>query len=417
MPLPGGAAEKFGNRYEGRWTVACLLDVMDEKADSIRLEPPEPEGQGFEFWATKQGIRECHQVKRQHSNGHWTLHTLEREGVLTNFTTRLQDPRVHCVFVSANSAGQLDELSDRARRSASWEEFNETFLRADQRRKDFDLVRHSQTGVPEQKIYEQLKRVHIRTVDESSLRSMIESRASTLVDGDAATVVDVLAEMASDGVHHELTAYHIWNHLESRGFSRRHWDKDPHVLKAVGEANRRYVNFLRYQAIGHTVLPRQEVQTVHDRLKESSAKTGVLVTGEAGIGKSGVMLQVVEKFLDAGTPIVALRADRVALTQLPDDVGDQIGLPGSPANVLAAVAQGRDCVLVIDQLDALSLASGRNTNLFDCIYAIIQQAQAHPNMRILLACRKFDLDNDYRLRRLTDPDGVAETVAVERLDA
>ena len=244
---------------------------------------------------------------------------------------------------------------------------------------------------------------------------MIESRASTLVDGDAATVVDVLAAMASDRVHHELTAHDIWNHLESRGFRRRHWDKDPHVLKAVGEANRRYVNFLRYQAIGHTVLPRQEVQTVHDRLKESSAKTGVLVTGEAGIGKSGVMLQVVEDLLDAGTPVVALRADRLELTQLPDDVGEQIGLPGSPANVLAAVAQGRHCVLVIDQLDALSLASGRNTELFDCVYEIIQQAQAHPNMRILLACRKFDLDNDHRLRRLTDSEGVAETVAVERL--
>ena len=82
MPLPGGAAEKFGNRYEGRWTVACLLDVMDEKADSIRLEPPGPEGQGIEFWITKQGIREYHQVKRQHTIGHWTLHTLAGEGVL-----------------------------------------------------------------------------------------------------------------------------------------------------------------------------------------------------------------------------------------------------------------------------------------------------------------------------------------------
>ena len=36
-------------------------------------------------------------------------------------------------------------------------------------------------------------------------------------------------------------------------------------------------------------------------------------------------------------------------------------------------------------------------------------------MRILLACRKFDIENDYRLRRLTDSDGVAETVTVERL--
>ena len=127
------------------------------------------------------------------------------------------------------------------------------------------------------------------------------------------------------------------------------------------------------------------------------------------------MLQVVEELLHAGSPVVAFRADRLEPTQLPDSVGEQIGLPGSPANVLAAVAQGGYCVLVIDQLDALSLASGRNTELFDCVYEIVRQAQAHPNMRILLACRKFDLENDYRLRRLTDSDGVAETVVVGRL--
>ena len=415
MPLPGGAAEKFGNRYERRWTVACLLDVMDEKADSIRLEPPEPEGQGFEFWIRKQGIQEYHQVKRQQSSGHWTLPTLAGEGVLTNFTTRLQDPKVHCVFVSTNAAGQLDELSDRARRSASWEEFNATFLGSDHWRKNFDRVRHSHPDWPEQEIYERLKRVYIRTIGESFLLNVIESRVSTLVDGDAATVVDVLAEMASDRVHQELTAHAIWNHLESRGFRRRHWDRDPRVLKAVEETNKRYLNLLHDQAIDRAFLPRQETQTVHGRLKESGGKAGVLVTGEAGIGKSGVMLQVVEELLAAGTPVVALRADRLEFTLLPDDVGEQIGLPGSPANVLAAVAQGRRCILVIDQLDALSLASGRNAGLLDCVYEIVRQAQAHPNVRILLACRKFDLDNDHRLRRLTDSDGVAETVAVERL--
>ena len=80
------------------------------------------------------------------------------------------------------------------------------------------------------------------------------------------------------------------------------------------------------------------------------------------------------------------------------------------------MAQGGYCVLVIDQLDALSLASGRNTELFECVYEIVRQAQVHPNMRILLACRKFDLENDHRLRRLTDSEGVAETVVVERLE-
>ena len=269
--------------------------------------------------------------------------------------------------------------------------------------------------MPEQEIYEQLKRVHIRTIDETSLITMIESRALTLVDADAAPVVDILIQMASDEVHHELIALDIWNHLESKGFSRRHWDKDPHILRAVEEANRRYLGPLLDQAIGRTVLPRQEVQKVHGRLEESSGKAGVLVTGEAGIGKSGVMLQVVEELLDAGTPVVALRADRLEPTQLPDNAGQQVGLPGSPANVLAAVALGRYGVLVIDQLDALSLASGRSTELFDCVHEIVRQAQVHPNLRILLACRKFDLDNDYRLRRLTESDGVAEVVVVERL--
>ena len=415
MPLPGGAAEKFGNRYEGRWTVACLLDVLDERADSMRLEPPGPEDQGFEFWVEKQGIREYHQVKRQHHSGHWTLYTLAEEGVLTNFLARLQDPSLRCMFVSGNSAGQLAELSDRAGRSASWEEFNNYFLSADEWRKNFNRVRNSLPDLPEQEIYERLKRVHIETVSETFLLTTLESRVSALVDGEAATVIDVLAEMASEQAHHQITAHGIWNHLESRGFSRRHWDKDPLVLGAVEEANQRYLSFLRDQAIGRAVLPRQETQTVCDRLKESSGKAGVLVSGEAGVGKSGVMLQVVDELLCAGIPVVAFRADRLEPTQLPDRLGDQIGLPGSPANVLAAVAQGRPCVLVIDQLDALSLASGRNAYLFDCVYEIIRQAQAHPNMHILLACRKFDLENDHRLRRLTGTDGVAETVIVERL--
>ena len=415
MPLPGGAAGKFGNRYEGRWTVACLLDVMDEKADSIRLEPPGSEEQGFEFWITKEGIREFHQVKRQYYSGHWTLNTLAAEGVLTYFIRRLQDSSARCVLVSGNSSSQLDELSDRARRSASWEEFDEQFLSAAEWRKNFNCVRDALHDLPEHETYERLKRVRVETISESFLLTTIQSRAFTLVNGDAATVVDVLAQMASDEVHRELTALDIWNHLESRGFSRRRWDKDPHVLKAVEEANQRYLSRLRDQAIGGTVLQRQEAQTVHGRLKDSNGKAGVLLTGEAGVGKSGVMLQVVEELLSAGTPVVAFRADRLESTQLPDRVGEQIGLPGSPANVLDAVAHGGQSVLVIDQLDALSLASGRNTELFDCVYHIIHQAQAHPNMRILLACRKFDIENDYRLRQLTDSDGVAETVTVERL--
>jgi hypothetical protein len=69
--------------------------------------------------------------------------------------------------------------------------------------------------------------------------------------------------------------------------------------------------------------------------------------------------------------------------------------------VLAAVAQETECVLVIDQLDTVSLASDRNPEFFEVPKDIIRQADAYPRMRLLLACRRVDLDNDYRLRTLT----------------
>jgi len=141
----------------------------------------------------------------------------------------------------------------------------------------------------------------------------------------------------------------------------------------------------------------------------------VLLSGEAGVGKSGVMLQVVDALRAAGTAVLAFRIDRLEPCVLPDDVGTQLGLPGSPPGVLSAIAQQRACVLVIDQLDAVSLASGRNPQFFDCIHEMVRQAEKHPNIRLLMACRKFDLENDHRLRRLAGPQSAADEVPVGRL--
>ena len=45
--------------------------------------------------------------------------------------------------------------------------------------------------------------------------------------------------------------------------------------------------------------------------------------------------------------------------------------------------------LVIDQVDAVSHASGRNPEFFDCISAMLHQALAYDNIKVLSACRKI----------------------------
>ena len=97
-------------------------------------------------------------------------------------------------------------------------------------------------------------------------------------------------------------------------------------------------------------------------------------------------------------------------------MGKDLGLPASPAIVIANIAKShnRKGILVIDQLDAVSLASGRNPEFFDCILNIIEQAKQF-NLHIVLACRKFDLDNDKRLNNLTGEESIVETVTIKSL--
>ena len=49
MPLPGGASDKSGNRYELLWTVVNMAKVLNGEAEAISLEPVGDEGQGVEF--------------------------------------------------------------------------------------------------------------------------------------------------------------------------------------------------------------------------------------------------------------------------------------------------------------------------------------------------------------------------------
>ena len=129
MTLPGGASAKIGIRYEGLWTVFCMIRVMQEEAEWIWLERAGEENEGFEFaLSTPTGV-EYHQVKRQKTGmGKWSLSVLSSEGVLTNFYRKLDDPSVTCVFVSAHAADALEELANRARSASSWLEFNQAFI-------------------------------------------------------------------------------------------------------------------------------------------------------------------------------------------------------------------------------------------------------------------------------------------------
>lgn len=411
MALPGGPASKFGQRYEGRWTVNAFLQVLDEEASSIRLETP---GEDFaEFVLQVAAETQYHQAKRAYAKaGRWSIKTLFREGVLGEFKRKLDtEPEAVCVFVSEQDASDLHVLASDARNALSPQEFLDLFATSEPRQK---ALREVVAGwkVTDREAYDLLCRIRVETGSDAILLQLAEVRAEKLVDADPAVVVDVLAQLALERVHAELHADEIWRYLEDRGLRRRHWATDPHVQGVVADATSLFLERLRGTAIGGELIARTEAAGISADLREGIRLA--LAAGESGTGKSHVVLQAVEA-LRGEMLVLAFRADGVSPDRDPKRIGADIGLMGSPSAVLAAIADDRPALLVIDQLDATSTASGRRTEFFEAIERIVVQARSFPEIRVLLACRQFDLDNDRRLRSLVDQDKAGRTYPIGRL--
>lgn len=410
MPVTGGASDKLGNSYEAYWTVKCMAQVLAGQAQAIRLEPPGEEGEGVEFWLQKDGVRQYHQVKRQQTGeGRWQLASLKEKKILTHFRQKLEsDPNAECHFISTHSAYQLEELSSRARAATSWQEFEAKFINSNKWRTDFEIFRSHWANKPPSEAYEDLKRIFVCTIGEIPLKELVDSLLITLVEGNPEDVANHLAQQIPDNLHRELRAYDMWQLvLKNSSFKFQDYRQEVRILEAVKAQNLRYSRSIKDTAILGNLILRDEVGKVVDQLKTlPSPKQGVIVVGGAGLGKSSLLLQAIEVFQEEGWPVLSFRLDRLASTPLPKEVGRQLDLPDSPVEVQAKLANGRPALLVIDQLDAVSNASARQSSFFDCVQELFDQvSQKHPNLIVLTACRKFDLDNDHRLRRLAGDNG------------
>ena len=158
-------------------------------------------------------------------------------------------------------------------------------------------------------------------------------------------------------------------------------------------------------------IERREAVTLVDLMTTTRL---ALVVGAGGGGKSAVLYQAAREFEAQDAEVLAFRLDRRGAFGSTVELGIQLGLATSPVAALRQAADGRDAFLIIDQLDAVSLASGRLSERYDVIADLIQEATAVDGVRVILACRLFDVENDHRIRKL-DARHDVERLTVEPL--
>jgi hypothetical protein len=404
----GGRSDKLGNRYEGLWVARNLLLVLAGEAVAVTIEAIGDDEEGVDLWVDYlDGRREAHQCKRKNRNiGKWTMAELRTRKVLTKLAIQLaRNVSYHFVLVSCHDAPDLRILCDLARNSgndysAFWQTAESTedcraALRAFCVATTLDpaLQAHRQTA------YDFLQRSDVRVFDDGrSGRQDVALLARLSVSGNPQAVAPLLADFAQDRMGHALHADQIRAYLRDKHHAPRDLTGEPTLVPRIEQLRAEFRGSLRPTLIGGSLIPRVHAGELREALRTPNGRL-VVIHGRAGSGKSAVLLDLSEQLEAEGVPYLSLRLDRrtpqVSARQFGTSICD---LPDSPALSLRALAGSREAILILDQLDAIRWTTAHGSAHWEACQEVMDEALLLPRLRVVVACRTFDLRDDELIR-------------------
>lgn len=409
--LSGGAGAKIPNDYEDLWGAEGLLSVVLGEADNIRIE--EPGVFDAEFYTEKDDKRLYWQAKIHEERGNWSLYSIKH--VLASFGKRIAEG--HCVrFVSTTDAKDLRELARDCRSALDWQEFQQRFLLPVQiRRSRFTQVMRCWDLQDEELTFHRLRMLETRVKDEDSLRDDLLLKLQFRFDAPPNSTLATLKDLYRTSVHKLLNANDVRSALESVGIRELVITATDHDREQLLAVTTQYCEAQKQILIRETLTPRKEIADLKQKLQAKENVQDVFLVGEAGSGKSGAVLELIQYLKDETIPVLAFRMDMLPPSlSTPRALGQHWSLTDSPIRILTQLHPRRCIAVVIDQLDAVSTASGRLSplaGLLDGLLNEIDGARASSNeILLLLVCREFDIDNDAQLRRLRSRKHITQKI-------
>ena len=146
-------------------------------------------------------------------------------------------------------------------------------------------------------------------------------------------------------------------------------------------------------------IKREEVGIILNWIAKDTDKTDpkrvALLYGSAGVGKSVVMHDVLleleqkEEYL-----VLGLKTDQIEFGDT-EDLSKRMHLAKPLVTIIKEMAQkAMRVVVLIDQIDALSLSLSSNRTPLRSIFKLIEQIKSIPHVRVVISCRPYDLEYD-----------------------
>ncbi|NDV56544.1 NACHT domain-containing NTPase [Bacteroides sp. 519] len=156
-----------------------------------------------------------------------------------------------------------------------------------------------------------------------------------------------------------------------------------------------------FYSIPDSYIERQELSQIYQWIYDAKGNIKesdniCILTGEAGVGKSVIIKQLANKLRTDNLPLLAIKADisNITSNKIIETINEVVNYISSDKNVRA--------VLLIDQIDALSQSLSNDRAQINAYYSILSKFSSltYSNLRIIVSCRKFDLNYDPILSNL-----------------
>lgn len=147
-------------------------------------------------------------------------------------------------------------------------------------------------------------------------------------------------------------------------------------------------------------IPRQQTDVllswINTDFEKDKERVAILV-GAPGSGKSVVMRDLLEQLEGKeDTWVLGLKSDQIGFESM-ESLASQNGISRRMEDVIRELARSKGSkrvVLLVDQIDALSLTLSSNRKPLRSILRFIQNVQSEDKVRVVVSCRPYDLEYD-----------------------
>lgn len=403
MPERGGSSTVAGVEYQAWVAAEIMADAILDETISVQLEGKADKDGNLisiddviKIQGHKKEYRNCKHQAPGATN--WTLSKLKQQKVFDQLKEQyLQEPNQSFFFVTESPCPLIQEAFARGAASSTcaeakarlkgentegylkeWEE-----VRSYLNFSDADMLRFSKQVKYERKVVEDLYKIILARLKH---------------DFSNAKSVPVLLKSFSQEVAvrgETVSKTQILEYLQAHGCYPKSLQPADKILEAFSLASSNLVDAV--STIGQRIhIERNEVKSLLEWIETSHHENkAASLVGVMGVGKTVVMKDLYLELQRKAVPCLAIKSDCYTHIKSRKQLSDELGLQDDILHSIASVAEVKGiCVVLFDQLDALSDSIARDRTAINVCTNIIHALLPLPDVKVIASVRKFDLEHD-----------------------